>query len=147
MQLLPDGGHMVGWGLSPYFSQFRASGRAQHAELILDGQLPANVESYRTYMFDWVGDPPRDLLRLVVRPTAGTGHFAVWVSWNGATEVAAWRLDAGPSAHSLDTITTVKKRSFETAIKFTRHGAKAFRVAALDHQGHVINRSAAVDAH
>jgi hypothetical protein len=146
MQLLPNGGHLVGWGAAPYFSEFRASGNATHAELILDGRFPANVESYRTFMFDWVGDPPQDELRLVVRPTAGTGHFAAWVSWNGATNVDAWRLNAGPSAEALDVIATVKKRSFETAINFTRDGAKAFRIAALDARGNVITRSAVVTA-
>jgi hypothetical protein len=145
-QLLPNGGHMVGWGALPYFSEYRASGGAVTAELVLDGRFPAGVESYRSFMFDWVGDPPQSELRLVVQASGGSGHFTAWVSWNGATEVAAWRLEAGPSAHSMDVLKTVKKRWFETPIEFTRTGAKAFRCAALDSKGAVISRTSVVGA-
>ncbi|HLI01323.1 MAG TPA: arylsulfotransferase family protein [Acidimicrobiales bacterium] len=145
-QLLPNGGHVVGWGAARSFSEFRASGNAMNAEMILDGLFPPGVESYRAYMFDWHADPPQSELRLVVKPSGGTGHFTGWVSWNGATRVAAWRMNAGPSSHSMEVITTVAKRSFETAINFTRVGAKAFRVAALDSSGRVITRTSVVGA-
>jgi hypothetical protein len=146
LQLLPNGGHMVGWGALPYFSCYRPSGDDMYAELVLDGRFPAGVESYRAFMHYWKGNPKQDELRLVVKPTGGTGHFTAWVSWNGATEVAAWRLNAGPSAQSLEVIKTVAKDSFETPINFTREGAKTFRVAALDSAGRVISRTAAVEA-
>ena len=81
-----------------------------------------------------------------MRPTAGTGNFTAWVSWNGATEVAAWRLYAGSSAYSLEAVSTVRKRRFETAIDFRRNGATAFEVAALDAFGRVIARSDLVGA-
>jgi hypothetical protein len=145
-QLLPNGGHFISWGAQPYFSCFRPSGAAMGAELILDGRLPPGVDTYRAFMFDWVGDPPQNQLRLVVQPSGGSGHFTAWVSWNGATEVAAWRLEAGPSAHSLEVLKTVKKRWFETPIEFTRTGAKAFRCAALNTKGAVISRTAVVAA-
>lgn len=144
VQLLHNGGHVVGWGSTPYMSEFRASGNAMNAELILDARFPANVESYRWFMYDWVGNPPQSELRVVVRATGGTGHYTAWVSWNGATEVDSWRLNAGPSSHSMEVITTVKKRSFETPINFTRNGTNAVRIAALDAQGRVITRSSVV---
>ncbi len=146
VQLLPNGGHMVGWGAAPYFTIYRASGNNLNAEIVLDGRFPTNVDSYRTFNFDWVGHPAQDELRLVVHPTGGSGHFTGWASWNGATDVAAWRMNAGPSYNSLEVITTVEKRSFETPIDFTRNGAKVFRVAALDSRGNVISRSPVVEA-
>jgi hypothetical protein len=145
-QLLVNGFHVVGWGAAKYFTCFRSSGTALTAEVVLDGSLPVGVGSYRSFMFDWTGYPAQDELRVVVRPTAGSGHFTAWVSWNGATEVAKWRLNAGPSASSLDVIKTVDKTSFETAINFTRSGAKAFRISALDRNGAVITRSSVVSA-
>ena len=146
VQLLANGGHMIGWGAAPYFSIFRASGNAVNAEMALDGRFPANVESYRVFNYDWVGNPAQDELSLVVHATGGSGHFTGWVSWNGATDVAAWRMNAGPSYGSLEVITTVKKTSFETPINFTRNGAKVFRAAALDSKGNVISRTSVVEA-
>ncbi|HLI01325.1 MAG TPA: arylsulfotransferase family protein [Acidimicrobiales bacterium] len=144
VQLLPNGGHVVGWGSTPYMSELRASGNAMNAELILDARFPANVESYRWFMFDWSANPPQSELRAVVRPTGGSGHYTAWVSWNGATKVAAWRLSAGPSSHSMEVITTVAKHSFETAINFTRNGTQAVRIAALDAAGRVLTRTSVI---
>ncbi len=146
VQLLPNGGHMVGWGAAPYFTIYRASGNNLNAEIALDGRFAGAANSYRVFNNDWIGTPAQDELRLVVHPTGGSGHFTGWASWNGATDVAAWRMNAGPSYNSLEVITTVEKRSFETPIDFTRNGAKVFRVAALDSSGRVISRSSVVDA-
>jgi hypothetical protein len=140
-QLLPDTGHVVGWGYLPFFSAYGPSGAAVEAPLILDGRFPQGAASYRTFLFNWVGHPPQDELRLVVRPSAGTGNFNAWVSWNGATEVAKWELRAGPSASSLQTVTTVAKQGFETAINFTHQRASNFEVTALNATGQVIGRS------
>ncbi|HLI01324.1 MAG TPA: arylsulfotransferase family protein [Acidimicrobiales bacterium] len=143
-QLLPNGGHFVGWGAARSFSQFRASGNAVNGEMVLDGLFAPGVGSYRTYMFDWHANPPQSELRVVVHATGGNGHYTAWVSWNGATKVAAWRLNAGPSSHSMEVITTVAKHSFETAINFTRNGTQAVRIAALDSKGRVLTRSSVV---
>jgi Arylsulfotransferase (ASST) len=140
-QLLPDTGHVVGWGYLPFFSAYGPSGDAVEAPLILDGRFPQGAASYRTFLFDWTGHPPEHELRLVVHADAGTGNFTAWVSWNGATEIARWELRAGPSAHSLQTVSTVPKRGFETAIHFTRDGATVFEATALDASGRVIGRS------
>jgi hypothetical protein len=90
VQLLGDGGAFIGWGSQPYFSQYAPDGT-----LILDGELPIGVRSYRAHLADWVGRPadgPR-----VVAQANPAGGFAVHASWNGATEVARWMVLAAPA--------------------------------------------------
>ena len=52
VQRLADGRVFVGWGNQPYFSEFAADGA-----LLMDGQLPLNVQSYRAFTYDWTGKP------------------------------------------------------------------------------------------
>jgi hypothetical protein len=146
-QLLADAGHVVGWGFLPFFSVYGSSSDAVlEAPLLLDGRFPKGADSYRTFLFDWTGHPSPHELRLVVRPGAGSGAFTAWVSWNGATEVVAWRLRAGPSVSSLEPVKTVKKSSFETKMDFTRDRANVFDVAAFNSSGRMIGRSPTVQA-
>lgn len=141
-QLLDDGGHVVGWGYQPYFSAYGASSDGTlGAPLVLDGRFPEGAASYRTFLFDWVGDPPQSEMALVVRPADVTGHFTAWVSWNGATEVVAWRVNGGPSSTALSVLATATKIGFETTIDFIGDGALYFDIDALDANGNVLGRT------
>jgi hypothetical protein len=144
-QVLPNDGHLVGWGFLPFFSVYGPS-QTVEAPLILDGRLAKGADSYRTFLFDWTGHPARDELRVVVRGGGPAGSFTAWVSWNGATEVASWRMRAGPSTSALEAVKTVEKTSFETMIEFTRDRASVFEVAALDSSGRIIGTSYPVSA-
>lgn len=143
LQLLADGGHFVGWGYSPFFSAY-APGIGLEAPLVLDGCFPSGAASYRTFLFDWVGNPPLEELRVVVRPTISAGRVRVFVSWNGATEVARWQLEAGPDPARLRTLTSVPKHGFETMFDALAGRARHFRVSALSSSGTVLGRSDAV---
>jgi hypothetical protein len=145
-QLLDNGGHVVGWGFVPLFSVYGPSGDTVEAPLILDGRFPLGSASYRSFLFDWVGHPHRRELRLVVRPTGGTGHFTAWVSWNGATQVTTWELRARTSTGALETLSRAPKRGFETAVSFARDGVREFEVAGLDASGRVLGVSDTVTA-
>lgn len=141
-QLLGHGGHVVGWGYQPFFSVYAASSDdTLGAPLVLDGRFPDGAASYRSFLFEWVGKPPLSEMALVVRPAGVTGHFTAWVSWNGATEVVAWRVNAGRSATALSPRATAAKIGFETAIDFHGGGALYFDVEALDATGNVIGRT------
>lgn len=111
-QLLPDGHMFVGWGGSPYLTEFAANG-----SIVFDAHLPRGGESYRAFRFPWTAHP-RDA------PTLAGGY----ASWNGATEVAAWR--------ALDTGQVVPRTGFETRVPT---GVR--RVAALDAAGAVLGTS------
>jgi hypothetical protein len=132
MQLLPNGHYFVGWGHQHYFTEFGPKGK-----ILLDGRFGVgHVDSYRAYRFHWVGHPTQPPAITVVRNT-------VYVSWNGATEVAAWQLLSGAERKHLHPVVTVRKRGFETAIPL-RSDAEWIAVRALDAHGRILRRSAAV---
>jgi Arylsulfotransferase (ASST) len=136
VQLLDDGGAFVGWGSQSYFSQFAPDGT-----LILDGQLPVGVRSYRAYLADWVGRPA-DAPRIVAQSNPA-GGFVVHVSWNGATEVARWTVLAGEDGSSLSAVGSEAWTGLETVIEVNSEGP-AFCAVALDAKGREIGRSPVV---
>jgi Arylsulfotransferase (ASST) len=144
-QVLPGGGHVVGWGFRPYFSVYApTSEQVLEAPLILDGRFPEEAASYRTFMFDWKGNPPGSEMAVVVRPAGVAGQLTAWVSWNGATEIVAWRVNGGPTTTALSPLITTPKVGFETIIDFVGDGASYFDVDAIDASGQVIGRTTQV---
>jgi hypothetical protein len=140
-QLLPTGGHFVGWGTAPWFSMFGPSGNDVVAPLLLDGRMPDNLQNYRAFMFDWTGRPAEAELALVVHNGSAAGEFTAYASWNGATQVALWQISAGTSSSLRPVTGLVNTRGFETAIPFSANGATDFQVAAVTQKGAVIGRS------
>ncbi len=108
-QLLSGGNWLVGWGQIPDFSEFSPSG-----QLLLDAHFPAGDQSYRDLSFEWTGIPGRPPA-FAVEP-AGAGASAVYASWNGATQLAGWRVLAGASAKALRAVASAARSGFETAI-------------------------------
>jgi EmrB/QacA subfamily drug resistance transporter len=129
---LPDGNVFVGWGSEPYLSEYSSSGK-----LLLEGEFPGSDLSYRATLAQWVGEP--------LSPPVGAarqrdGRTTVYASWNGATEVASWRVLSGPSAGSLRVVASAAKSGFETAIAVPQ-GYQSFKVEALGSSGRVIGVS------
>jgi hypothetical protein len=145
-QDLPNGGHVVGWGFLPFFSAYAAANDTVEAPMILDGRFPRGADSYRTFMFDWVGHPPLSELAVTIRSSGATGNLTAWASWNGATEVVAWQVNAASSTSLHEPLATAKRAGFETAIDFAPGKAVIFDVSALDATGQVLGRSAPVTA-
>jgi Arylsulfotransferase (ASST) len=134
MQLLPDGRAFVGWGAEPYYTEFDADG-----SMIMNGQLPNRDQSYRAFTGDWVGHPAdRPAVALRANPAHGT---AVYASWNGATEVATWRVLAGKHPSSLAAVATPPRSGFETLIVANSKGPY-FAVTAHDASGKLLGESA-----
>lgn len=125
-QLLPDGGVFVGWGTNPYFSEFSADGK-----LLLEGQLTKGDPAYRSFIGDWTGHPAEPPAAAARRHAGGA---IVYASWNGATEVASWSVQAGRSSGSLTQVGAARKNGFETAIPVGSHGP-FFAVEARDAKG------------
>jgi hypothetical protein len=138
VQLLSDGGMFVGFGAEPYFSRFSAQG-----EILVDGHLPKDVTSYRAFVADFA-TVPTDKPAVAVGPGANGNHI-VYVSWNGATEVVAWRVFAGTTSSALLAAATADWANFETAVAVSSAGP-SFQVAALDGAGREIGRSEVVKA-
>jgi len=134
---LPGGNWLMGYGNLPNFTEYDASGH-----VLLDGTLGKNVQDFRTYLAPWSGHP-RGAPSLAV--AKGSGSLTAYASWNGATEVASWRVLAGPSTSALAALATAPRHGFETAVKVSGAGPYV-QVQALDAQGSVIGTSAAVKA-
>jgi hypothetical protein len=135
-QLLADGGALVGWGSEPYFSHFDRAG-----VLVRDGRMPTNIESYRAFRSPWSGTPSG--VPDIATEGDATGGAAVYVSWNGATEVRSWQVMTGNSPASLADSGSVPRGGFETAITVHPRGPY-LAVRALDATGNVLATSKVV---
>lgn len=135
VQPLSDGRMFVGWGSQPDMSEFSADGR-----LLFQAQLPPGDMSYRAYRFTWSGNPTS---APAVTTTATGGHVTAHASWNGATEVASWRLLAGTDIGSLSAVATVPRAGFETTLT-APVTADYVQIQALDADGTLLATSAPV---
>jgi hypothetical protein len=131
-QLLRDGGVVVGWGALPYVTEFDRDG-----DVRFDARLPAGGMNYRAFRLPWRGRP-QEPPRLV--SYRASGRRALYVSWNGATEVVRWRLEAGPRPDALEPVLTKPKQGFETSLPVPAGGGFGVAVA-LDARGRVLGRS------
>jgi Arylsulfotransferase (ASST) len=108
-QQLDDGGLFVGWGTDGSFSEFGPGGKLRFDARFADGSV-----SYRAFRWSWAARPT-GRPALAVMPGAD-GTTTVYVSWNGATEVAKWRVETGRRPDRLAPVTTRRRTGFETAI-------------------------------
>jgi hypothetical protein len=136
LQMLPGGHVFVGWGSEPYFSEFSRGG-----ELLFDAGFPPEVESYRAFRSPWTGEP--QTRPAVVAETGSGDEVRIFASWNGATEVATWRVLAGPAPDRLETVGSFPRAGFETVATLHAEG-NYFAVRAEDGSGRELATSRAV---
>jgi len=133
-QFLPDGHVFVGWGGWPYVSELSKDGRVLFDAYFGHGKPPGeDADTYRAYRFVWHGHP-KDV------PATAIAGDKVYVSWNGATDVARWRVLTGNANDDLGAGTAVAKSGLETAIPLPAKG-KYVAVQALDANGRVLATS------
>lgn len=142
MQVIEDTGNVfIGWGHSAAYTEFTPEG-----SVVCDVHFGASlyytfgrVVSYRAFKSPWIGRP-------LTNPDAVVDDNIVYVSWNGATEVAAWQLEVW-DGQDLDNLTfnavlQVEKEGFETEINIPDGlDSDILRVAALDAHGTVLGRT------
>jgi hypothetical protein len=141
-QVLPNGNVFVGWGAVPYMSELDPNGR-----VVLDirfGKGLAKItkpdqdaDTYRAYRFEWEGRPDD-------RPAVVIKGNTLYVSWNGATEVARWQVLSGKDVGHLTALTSAAKTGFETAIPI-QTSEDFVAVRALDENGAVLGTSKLVE--
>jgi hypothetical protein len=132
VQILPDGHIFVGWG-KPYVTEYHRDGTVIYdAEMKGDG-----TRSYRAFRAEWTGRPQGRPALAVETITSG---LALYMSWNGDTEVRRWAVLTGDSAGDLTTATVAPRDGFETKIKI--QSAPYVAVAGLDGNGKELGRSA-----
>jgi hypothetical protein len=118
-QVLPGGGMMIGWGSEPYMTEFGPDG-----DVRFDAGFPGAAKNYRTYREPWIGEPS-------LRPALAVHGTTAYASWNGSTETAWWRVEAGSSRTALRQVALVPKQGFETAIPL-RARPRLASLTALD---------------
>ncbi|QIN84520.1 hypothetical protein GBA63_19130 [Rubrobacter tropicus] len=136
VQALPNGNAFVGWGSSPYLSEFSRDG-----ELLFDARFPDEAESYRAFRSPWKGQPAD--VPAVAAESGPEDQVTLYASWNGATEIASWEMLAGPNPDGLEPVGSAPRKGFETAISF-RTGEPFVAARAKDRSGRVLGTSEAV---
>jgi hypothetical protein len=133
---LSNGDLLVGWGRLGRLSELAPDGRP-----LFDAELPPGYDSYRAYSFPWTGHPTTQ--PAVAARRDQNGRTSVEATWNGATDVARWRILAGAEPGSLRPVDTVGWNGLNTVARVATP-AKYVTVSAEDALGHVIGASAPV---
>lgn len=114
MQTLPNGNVYMGWSYAGYVSEHAPDGR-----LLMEAKYVSDrFDTYRAYKFPWVGRPsyPPTLAAEVYGTNASDQTTLIYASWNGATDIAHWRIFARDSPDSdKREIATIPKSGFETS--------------------------------
>jgi hypothetical protein len=105
-QRLSNGNTMIGWGTFPELTEARADG-TKAFEMVYGGSMM----SYRAFRFVWHGYPTTPPLVTKFKDLSG---IMLFFSWNGATEIASYKLYGGNSPSPTGLITTVLRSGFET---------------------------------
>lgn len=137
VQTLADGNTVVGYGGVPAISEYNSAGA-----LIFDAHQPYDMSFYRAFRFTWSAVPATP--PAVVASLNDTGEETiVHASWNGATNVASWRILAGGHPGSLTTQATMPATGFESSVTLPQQHTYV-AVQALDPAGRVLGVSPTV---
>ncbi len=138
-QTLPDGNTVVGYGGVPAISEY-----AKDGALLFDANLPFDMSFYRAYRFPWRARPASPPSLLATLNDTGE-ETIVHASWNGATEVSAWRVLAAKHGGSLTAQATIPANGFESSTTLPATYTQV-EVQALDAAGGVLGTSRTVKA-
>jgi hypothetical protein len=124
---LPGGDQLVSYGNTGLMVEFAGT------EPVFTARFPQSTFTYRAERTtDWQATP-------AAPPDVAVNGRQLTMSWNGATEIDRWRIEAGPTTRDLDTLQTVDRTGFETHTALDTADANAvYRVSALDAHGHVL---------
>jgi hypothetical protein len=98
-----------------------------------------SYQSYRAYRFAWAATPTEPPA-IAASATSAGAPVSVYASWNGATEVAGWRVLAGATQQQLTPVATAARSGFETELSTPTHESYV-AVQALNQAGAVIGTS------
>lgn len=142
-----QGNVFIGWGRCPSFTEHTASG-----DVVMDVQfspwhsdaIPDALDNYRAYKMDWVATPWWDPA-VALRGTPSEGELAVYVSWNGATEVREWVVRGADGEGEGGILAVSMRTGFETRLTVRMGGLRRLWAEALDKEGNVLRSSEVMD--
>jgi arylsulfotransferase ASST len=129
-QALPNRDTLVSWGGAGRVSEFGPGGR-----LLFDLELPLYHSTYRAYRIPWHARPRENPV-----VTVAADGTTVHAMWNGATDVARWRILGGDTTRGLRPVAEVPWNGYDTAAALPVHAAY-LRVQALDRYGKIMATS------
>jgi hypothetical protein len=130
-QRLPNGNTLIGWGSGhPAITEVKRDGTK-----VFELLLPLEMQNYRAFRFPWVGRPGTEPTLIVEAETPPTTTLTY--SWNGATDVAAYRVYGDDLDFPATLLTVEPKTGFETTTVLTglADSGYNFRVVPLDEAG------------
>jgi hypothetical protein len=107
----------------------------------LNARFPPDGESYRAFRFPWSGHASDDPTVAVEQGSAD--KVKLYASWNGATKVESWEVLAGSRPGQLQSLGSVRRDGFETAM-LVQTSHSYFAVRAKDRLGQALGTSASV---
>lgn len=113
VQTLPNGNVFVGWSERGYQSEQSSDGKV----LMQASFVSTRYSSYRSYKYPFRGRPntPPDLVASVYGTEESDLTTVMFVSWNGATDIASWNFYSQIDAGGIPVIVgTTNKTDFET---------------------------------
>ncbi|KAM5476323.1 hypothetical protein MauCBS54593_001008 [Microsporum audouinii] len=119
-QILGNDHILMGQGAIPVIEEYDANGA-----IVMDARfgLDNTVTSYRAYRSVWVGTP-KTKPSVKACGADPNGAVVLYVSWNGATNVEAWKVYSSSDSGELKEIATVQKNGFETRMELQMAGSK-----------------------
>lgn len=141
VQFLDNGDRLIGWGSTREISQHtQDGGLVYHAEI---GDGASLIGSLRIFKGAWSARPLVGPNLYTYSWTCGW-NTTMYASWNGATEVDAWRFCGGPTGSGPWREAAIAAKSgFETRIQASFFAMYAF-IEALGDDGSVLGRSKVV---
>ncbi|KAI3011394.1 hypothetical protein CBS147352_8830 [Aspergillus niger] len=148
LQTLPNGNVFINWGSEGAVTEFSSDGEPlYHAYLDSRPLSRGDVQNYRAFRANWTGisgEEPAVVAFQRRGAHGGNGGTDIYLSWNGDTETAEWRLsfqvDTGGSlpigwsedVRNEEFETTATRQGFETVhhVPFALRSVRAQAIAA-----------------
>ena len=131
VQYLPNGGILGGWGENAYMTEYAKPG----GEVVYEASFATKrFANYRAYKMDFVAQPISKPVNKAFVSTNSRGHLrtTIYVSWNGATEVAAWKFYSRTVIKGIERVVQIgnaAKTGFETTFVATGYHPITFAEA------------------
>lgn len=141
VQFLDNGNVFVGFGHNAAYTTFTKEGK-----VLCDVHFGAGskfgaggIESYRALKYNWVGYPTDS-------PSIALDKDMLYVSWNGATEVAMWVLEGATSEEAAKLgeyayIKAVQREGFESSTAVEDDGRQFVRFVAISKTGEALGHT------
>ena len=135
MQVLPNNDVFLSWGDgNPYLTE-----KTRDGHTVFESHIdPVQDDSYRAYRLPWSGATAENSPDAVA--FSGKTGTNVYVSWNGATDVAEWIVQVGSDTKNLTGVAHSGWEDFETRIHVDG-SPKYVRVKAVDAKGRMLGHT------